>query len=51
MNEKTIKVTVKFFATLREFGPEKEALVIPENSEINLLFVQSSLMRKKIYPS
>ena len=38
MNNKTITVTVKFFATLREYGPEKEMLSIPENSEIKLLF-------------
>ena len=38
MSDKTIKITVKFFATLREFGPIKEELVIPENSEIKFLF-------------
>ncbi len=38
MNNNTISVTVKFFATLRKYGPEKETLSIPENSEIKLLF-------------
>jgi molybdopterin converting factor small subunit len=38
MNSKTITITVKFFATLREFGPEKEVLTIPENSEVKILF-------------
>jgi len=38
MNNQTIIVTVKFFATLRQYGPEKEVLAIPENSEINILF-------------
>ena len=38
MNNKIIKVTVKFFAMLREYGPKEEILTIPENSEIKLLF-------------
>ena len=38
MNNILITVTVKFFATLREFGPDKEILRIPENSKIKLLF-------------
>ncbi len=38
MNRKTILVTVKFFATLREYGPIKEILKIPENSKVKLLF-------------
>ncbi len=38
MNSKSITVTVKFFATLRQYGPEKEVLSIPENSQIKLLF-------------
>ncbi|MFW9828851.1 MAG: MoaD/ThiS family protein [Candidatus Thorarchaeota archaeon] len=38
MNNNTITITVKFFATLRKYGPEKEVLSIPENSEIKLLF-------------
>jgi molybdopterin converting factor small subunit len=38
MNSKTIKVTVKFFATLRQYGPTKEILAIPEESKIKLLF-------------
>lgn len=38
MNNKNIKVTVKFFATLREFGPDKEILSIPENSRVKILF-------------
>ncbi len=38
MNSKSITVTIKFFATLRQYGPEKEVLSIPENSQIILLF-------------
>ena len=37
-NNKIITVTVKFFATLREFGPKQEAITIPENSKVKLLF-------------
>ncbi len=38
MNKNTITITVKFFATLRQYGPPKEVITIPENSEIILLF-------------
>jgi len=38
MNRTTISVTVKFFATLRQYGPIKEVLSIPKNSEIKVLF-------------
>ncbi|MFX1309680.1 MAG: MoaD/ThiS family protein [Promethearchaeota archaeon] len=38
MNNNTISVTVKFFATLRQYGPTKAVLTIPEYSEIKLLF-------------
>ncbi len=38
MNNNTISLTVKFFATLRQYGPIKEVLSIPENSEIKVLF-------------
>lgn len=38
MNNNTISVTVKFFATLREYGPDKEVLTIAKNSKIKLLF-------------
>jgi molybdopterin converting factor small subunit len=38
MNSKSITVTIKFFATLRQYGPTKEVLSIPENSEIKVLF-------------
>ncbi len=38
MNNKTITVTVKFFATLREYGPDKEIITIPESSKVKLLF-------------
>lgn len=33
-----ISVTVKFFAMLRDYGPTKETISIPENSTIQLLF-------------
>jgi len=38
MNNNTISITVKFFATLRQYGPIKEVLSIPENGEIKVLF-------------
>lgn len=34
MTNKQITVTVKFFASLREFGPKKEEVKLPENSSI-----------------
>ncbi|MHA1884998.1 MAG: MoaD/ThiS family protein [Promethearchaeota archaeon] len=37
-NRKMISVTVKFFASLREYGPADELLIIPENSRIEMLF-------------
>ena len=38
MSNRIITVTVIFFATLRQYGPAKEILSIPENSEIKLIF-------------
>ncbi len=38
MNNNTITVTVKFFATLREYGPDKEVLTIDKTSKVKLLF-------------
>ncbi|MFX1364824.1 MAG: MoaD/ThiS family protein [Promethearchaeota archaeon] len=38
MNDSSISVTIKFFATLRQYGPEKELLKIPEDSKVKLLF-------------
>ncbi|MHA2281584.1 MAG: MoaD/ThiS family protein [Promethearchaeota archaeon] len=35
---KKISITVKFFATLRVYGPEKEVLTIPEKSKVKQLF-------------
>ncbi len=43
MNNNTIKITVKFFATLRQYGPAKEIIEIPENSKIKLLFDKYSI--------
>ena len=37
-NNRTISVTVKFFANLRNYGPDKNVITIPENSKIKLLF-------------
>ena len=37
-NNKVISATVKFFATLRKFGPVKDVLEIPENSQVKFLF-------------
>ncbi|MFW9900437.1 MAG: MoaD/ThiS family protein [Candidatus Thorarchaeota archaeon] len=47
MSDNTIKVTVKFFATLRQYGPTKEDLVIPENSEIKLLFEKYKIPKEE----
>ena len=38
MNNNSISVIVKFFATLRQYGPEKEILTIPKDSIVKLLF-------------
>ena len=39
MNKKKhISVTIKFFATLREYGPTEEKIPIPENSTVQFLF-------------
>ena len=38
MSNNKINVTVKFFAMLREHGPAKETISVPENSIIELLF-------------
>ena len=46
-NNETISVTVKFFATLREYGPTKETLTIPEDSNINLLFEKYKIPREE----
>ena len=47
MNNKTIEVTVKFFATLRQYGPTKEILTISENSEIKLLFDKYNIPKEE----
>ncbi len=46
-NNGIISVTVKFFATLREYGPAKETLTIPEDSIINLLFEKYKIPREE----
>jgi len=46
-NNETISVTVKFFATLRRFGPAKENLTIPEDSNISLLFEKYKIPREE----
>ena len=33
-----ITVTVKFFATLREYGPINEVIKVPEDSTVNFIF-------------
>ncbi len=38
MSNNTISITVKFFATLRQYGPAKEILSIPKESRVKLLF-------------
>ncbi len=32
-----ITITVKFFATLRKYGPVKEVIKVPENSTVNFI--------------
>ena len=46
-NNRKIKVTVKFFATLREYGPKKEDLLIPTNSRVELLFTQYKIPKNE----
>lgn len=46
-NNETISVTVKFFASLRNYGPAKETLTIPEDSNINLLFEKYKIPREE----
>ncbi|MHA2393348.1 MAG: MoaD/ThiS family protein [Promethearchaeota archaeon] len=38
ISNKNISITVKFFATLRVYGPDKEILRIPEKSKVAVLF-------------
>ncbi|MFX1377165.1 MAG: MoaD/ThiS family protein [Promethearchaeota archaeon] len=38
MNNNKISVTVKFFAMLREYGPAKETITVPENSTMEVIF-------------
>jgi len=46
MNNNKIEVTVKFFAMLREYGPAKETISIPENSMIKVLFKKYRIPKK-----
>ena len=43
MSNNEISVTVKFFATLREFGPDNEIMKIPENSKVKFLFEEYNI--------
>jgi len=43
MSNKEISVTVKFFATLRKFGPDNENIKIPENSKVKFLFEEYNI--------
>ncbi|TKJ22999.1 MAG: molybdopterin synthase sulfur carrier subunit [Promethearchaeota archaeon Loki_b32] len=47
MNNNSISVTVKFFATLRQYGPDKDVLIIPENSKVKLLFDKYSIPKEE----
>jgi len=42
-----ISVTVKFFATLREYGPSQEIIHIPEKSTIQLIFEKYKIPREQ----
>ena len=46
MSNNKINVTVKFFAMLREYGPTKETISVPENSTIKLLFKRSQIPKE-----
>ncbi len=37
-NKSQITITVKFFATLQKYGPQKEKIIVPKDSTINFLF-------------
>ena len=43
MPNNEISVTVKFFATLRKFGPDNEIIKIPENSKVKFLFEEYNI--------
>lgn len=43
MSNNEISVTVKFFATLRKFGPDNEIIKIPENSKVKFLFEEYNI--------
>ena len=47
MNNNSISVTVKFFAILRQYGPDKDVLIIPENSKVKLLFDKYSIPKEE----
>ncbi|MFX1411063.1 MAG: MoaD/ThiS family protein [Promethearchaeota archaeon] len=47
ISNETILVTVKFFATLREYGPAIETLTIPKNSNISILFEKYKIPREE----
>ena len=46
-NKRTISVTVKFFAMLRTYGPDKVVLAIPEKSKVKLLFDKYNIPKDK----
>ena len=45
MSNNEISVTIKFFATLREFGPDNDIIKIPENSKVIFLFEKYNIPR------
>ena len=46
MNNNKITVTVKFFAMLRDYGPIKQTISVPENSTIKLLFKRYQISKE-----
>ena len=47
INNETISVTVKFFATLRKYGPVKKTLTIPKDSNIKIIFEKYEIPREE----
>jgi molybdopterin converting factor small subunit len=49
-NEKSITITVKFFAGLREYGPKYEIITIAKDCDLNYIIekYQIPLSKKKI---
>ncbi|MFW9895256.1 MAG: MoaD/ThiS family protein [Candidatus Thorarchaeota archaeon] len=47
MSNIVIKITVKFFAMLRDYGPKEELISIPENSKVEFLFQKYQIPKEE----